>query len=166
MEILKSIWSWLGDFSLFLWLIPAIIAVGVFVRYCWKYIKSQWRFGKNLRRQVYFLKTSESKNLQTQRDKVKGLKLFNIENDIKDISQGLDVLQNLKDNSVYIVGYSSNYDFDSLIDLAKAKKIPVIIFANAGEIQDWSSFTGYIYCDVANTTNRVAVILVNIMQVV
>ena len=166
MDTIKLIWSWLGDLSLFIWLVGAVVIMGGSLMYFWRFLSAQWRFGKNLRRKVYFLKTSDVKNLQTQKDKVKALKLFNVEDDIKDISQQLVVLQTLKDNAVYIVGYDKDYDYSELIETAKANNIPIIIFAAAGEIRDWSLFNSYIYCDVANTTNRVAIILLNIMHVV
>jgi len=143
-----------------------MLVIGGALLYFWKYIKSQWRFGKNLRRKIYFLKSSDDKNLQTQRDKLKSLNLFNIEEDIKDISKKLDVLQNLKDTAVYIIGYDKDYDYTELFRKAESKNIPIIIFANSGEITDWSVFNSYIYCDVANTTNRVTILLLNILKIV
>ena len=166
MEELINIWEWLGHMSLLIWVTSTLMILLGFLLYFWKYIKSQWRFGKNLRRKIYFLKTSNDKNLQTQRDKLKSLKLFNLEEDIKDVSEKLDILQNFKDNAVYIIGYEKNYDYKDLFSKAENKKIPIIIFANAGEINDWDLFNDYIYCDVANTTNRLTIILLNILKIV
>ena len=164
MDVIKKI---LEGLSLLHWLGGMVIVITVFSIYFFRYIKSQWRFGKNLRREIYFLKTSNNKNLQTQKDKLKSLRLFNLEEDIKDISEKLDVLQNLKDNAVYIVGYDENYNYEGLFAKAENKKIPIIIFANSGEIKkDWNLFNGYVFCDIANTTNRLSIILLNILKIV
>lgn len=164
-EILNSLINLLSDLSLLQW---CLVPFGAFLLYFWRYVKSQWRFGSNLKRKVYFLKTSEDKKLQTQRDRIKGLGLFNLESDIKDIKDSLDILQNLKDNAVYIVGYDKKYNYDKLFKKAELKNIPVLIFANQGEIkknEDWELFNNYIYSDVANTTNRLVVILLNIFKI-
>ncbi len=169
MEILKSIWKCLSDLSL-LQLIASLLIMffsGTFI-YLLRYIKSQWRFGRNLRRKIYFLKTSDDKNLQTQKDKLNSLGLFNLEKDIKDISSKLDVLQNLKNNAVYIVGYDEGYSYKQLFSRAVSMSIPVLIFANSGEIkkeEHWDLFNSYVYCDIANTTNRLAIILLNILKI-
>ena len=164
----KIIWTFLGNISLIQWIVGIIVFLfSGSLLYFWRYLKSQWRFGKNLKRKIYFLKTSDDKNLQTQKDKLKTLGLFNLDEDIKDISQKLDVLQNLKENAVYIVGYDDKFDYKNLFEETKKYKIPIIFFANQGEIQkDWNLFNGYIYCDVANTTNRLAIILLNILKIV
>ncbi len=164
MDILKGIWELLGHISLLCWIITIILS-GTLL-YFWRYIKSQFVFGKNLKRKIYFFKTADDKNLQTQKDKLKSLKLFNIEDDIKDISKKIDVLQNLKDDAVYIVGYNNKYNYKDLFDKAENKKIPILIFAYPKEIKDWSLFNNYIYCDVANTTNRLVIILLNILKIV
>lgn len=165
---MDTIWKFLSDLSLLHWLISFLIFLfsGI-LRYFYRYLKSQFRFGMNLKRTVYFLKTSDDKNLQTQKDKIKSIELFNLEEDIKDISSKLDVLQNLKENSVYIVGYNPNYEYKYLFQEALKHKIPIIIFAKQGEIKkDWDLFNNYIFCDIANTTNRLAIILLNILKIV
>ena len=102
--------------------------------------------------------------------KLKNLNIFNIEEDIKDISRNTNLLQNMNNNAVHIVGYNEQYNsYNELFSVAKQHKIPIIIFANAGEIKSqehWKIFNSYIYCDVANSTNRVAIILINIMKIV
>jgi hypothetical protein len=49
------------------------------------------------------LKTSNLKKLQKERDLLKELKTFKIEDDIKDISNEIGMLDTLKSNSVFIV---------------------------------------------------------------
>lgn len=160
---LDEIINFIKNLKFYYWIIPFFFG---FIIYFFKWIKLEFRFGKNLKRKVYFLKVSELKTLQTQKDKIKNLKLFNLEEDIKDISKKLDVLQNLKDNAVYIVGYDPEYDYKKLFEKAESKNIPILIFANQGEIKkDWDLFNGYIYCDIANTTNRLVIILLNILKI-
>lgn len=168
-DMLK-IWEFIGTLSLMHWLIIIGVALLSWLLYIWRYLRLQFRFAKNLKRKVYFLKTSDDKGLQTEKDLIKKIKLFNVENDIKDISVDLKVLQNLKSNAVYVVGYNSDYSlYDNLLSEAKNKNIPIIIFARQGEIKEakhWASFNGYICCDVANTSNRLLIILINILMIV
>ncbi|MBU1730082.1 hypothetical protein KJ557_00790 [Patescibacteria group bacterium] len=168
-DILK-IWEFIGALSLVHWLIIIGIATLSWLLYIWRYLRLQFRFAKNLKRKVYFLKTINNGSLQTEKDLIKKIKLFNVENDIKDISEDLKVLQNLKSNAVYIVGYNPEYLlYDKLLSEAKNKNIPIIIFARQGEIkkpEHWISFNGYICCDVANTSNRLLIILTNILMIV
>ncbi len=170
MNYLQSIWELLGSLSLLHWLIVLAVAVLSWLVYVWRYLKLQYGFARNLKRRVYFLKTSSDKNLQTERDLIKNIGLFNVQDDIKDISGDLKTLQNLKSRSAFIVGYDTNYSlFGELIDEARSKNIPVIIFAKQGEIQNqehWKAFNGYIYCDVANTSNRLSIILLNVLMIV
>ena len=166
--------TWLENMALIYKVIAILFSGGIltFFAVCWRYIRVQWRFGKNLRRKIYFLKTAEEEKIKTARGNLADLKMFNIVNDIKDVSNNTNSLQSLAKNAVYIVRYSSHYPaYKELFDFAKHKdNIPIIIFADQGEIKPdsghWEIFNGYIYCDVANTTNRLAVILLNILKIV
>lgn len=166
----EVILNWLSTLSLIHWIIGIIIIIGWFVRYYFKYIRLEFRSANNLRRHIYFLKTSNLKNLQKERDLLQKLKAFKIENDIKDISNEIGMLDTLKSNSVYIIWYDENYkNYDKLIENARNKKIPVIIFAKQWEIKNrehWELFNSYIYCDVWNTPNRLAIILLNMIKIV
>ncbi len=166
MTNLNDFWILLGHISLFQWIVGIISSVFFgFAIYVWRYIRIQWRFMRNLKRKVYFLKTSNDKILQTEKDLIKKIELFNVESDIKDITNDIKVTQGLDKNAVYIVGYNKDYkNYKKLVDKASDKNIPVIIFAKQGEIREsehWDVFNSYIYCDVANTSSRLAVILMN-----
>ncbi len=168
MEKIKQI---LSDMSLFLWILGLVISIIGFLWYFWKWVKLQYRFGQNLKRKIYFLKTSENKDLQSEKEQIKNLNLLNIDEEVKNISNNLNILQNLKDNAVYIVGYDENFnDYEKLINEAKNNKIPVIIYAKQGKIPkespNWEIFNSYIFCDVANTSNRLVIILLNILKIV
>ncbi|SMD12665.1 hypothetical protein SAMN02746065_14215 [Desulfocicer vacuolatum DSM 3385] len=93
-----------------------------------------------------------------------------MDKEIKDISDNLKELQTFRKNAIYIVGYDNGYDkYKALFDTAQNNNIPIIMFANPGEIkkkEHWDTFNGYIYCDVTNTTNRVAIILMSMMKIV
>jgi len=118
---------------------------------------------------IYFLKSSNDKTMQAQRGRLKNLG-FNCVDDIKDISNNkLDVLQNLHDNAVYIVGYSDDYDYKKLLDMAKHKKSRTIFFANLGEIKSVENLElindGINNCDVAYTMNGLAISLSNLLKI-
>ena len=134
-----------------------------------KYMRSQYKFGRNLRRKIYFLRTSGNKNLQVEKDCIKEIGFFNVDKDIRDISGGLKVLQSLKGKAVYVVGYESNYQYYAdLIEHAKSKNILILIIAKQKEVKEeyWEIFDSYIYCDVVNTTNRMVIILLNMLKIV
>ena len=168
-NFIQNIWNMLESLSLVHWLIVLGIAIASALVYVWRYLRLQYGFARNLKRHIYFLQTSDSKNLQTERDLIKKIALFNVEQDIKNISADLKPLQNLHSRAVFVVGYDPEYSlFKELVDEARSKNIPVIIFAKQGEIKDpehWKVFNGYVYCDVANTSNRLAVILLNILMI-
>lgn len=171
METVKTIWEFIWDVSTITWIISIAITIfGWWIVYFWRYIRAQLKFWKNLKRKIYFLKTSSGKDLQNEKDLLSNVWLFNIENDIKDIENNINKIDNLSMNSVYIVWYNDAYwKYDELITSARNKSIPVIIFANQWEIRNldhWNSINSYIYCDVANTTNRLSVILLNILKIV
>lgn len=167
---LQQFWEYIKTLSLVHWIVIISIIILSWSLYIWRYLKLQFRFAKNLKRKIYFLKVSIDKNLQTEKDLIKKIKLFNIEEDIKDISKDLKALQSLNSNAVFIVGYDQKYLlYSDLLTEAKSKNIPVIIFAKQGEIRNqdhWKNFNDYIYCDVANTSNRLSVILLNILMIV
>lgn len=167
---LQQFWEYIKTLSLVHWIAIISIIILSWSLYIWRYLKLQFRFAKNLKRKIYFLKVSIDKNLQTEKDLIKKIKLFNIEEDIKDISKDLKALQSLNSNAVFIVGYDQKYLlYSNLLTEAKSKNIPVIIFAKQSEIRNqdhWKNFNDYIYCDVANTSNRLSVILLNILMIV
>ncbi len=162
---METIINFLTAISLCQWLIAFVILpfVGFFI-YFWKYLKAQFRFGLNLKRRIYFLKTSEIKKLNAEKDTLSQLGLFNLDA-IKDISEDLVAIQSfpVKTNAVYVVGYDERYGlFKELFESAKFYNNPIIILAGPGEIkkdEHWKIFKEYIYCDVVNSTNRVGIIL-------
>lgn len=164
----------LNNASLIHWIIgislTIILTIGSFLGFIGRFITLQFRFARNLKRKIYFLKITDAKNLQAERDALKQIKIFNVENEIKNISNDLKVLHNIDNHSAFVVGYDPSFrKYDELIKLASDRKIPVIIFAKQGEIKDskhWDVFNSYICCDVANTTNRILVILLNTLMVI
>ncbi|PID87563.1 hypothetical protein CSB07_01190 [Candidatus Gracilibacteria bacterium] len=168
-KYLEIIWDFVSNISTFTWLIGVLIIIVPFFVYFWKYIKTQIRFGKNLRRKIYFLKTSALKDLQNEKDLISNLKTFNIDSDIKDISGNVHKVDNLENKSVYIVGYDENYGkYNELFEHARINKIPLIIYAKQGEIrkfEHWDLINNYIYGDIANTPNRIAVMTLNILKI-
>ncbi|MCI5207961.1 MAG: hypothetical protein D3910_04035 [Candidatus Electrothrix sp. ATG2] len=163
--------TWLENMALIYKVIAILFSGGILTFFVlfWRYIRVQWRFGKNLRRKIYFLKTTGEKPLTSELDSLHKLKMFNLVEDIKDISVSIKNLQALETNAVYIVGYSEQYDkYDKLIQSAENFRIPIIFFANFEEItkEHRALFNDSIFCDVANTTRRLAIILLNTLKIV
>ena len=172
MEIFQKGWDILSSISLVRGIgITVATLAGVFSIYFWRYLKGQLKLGKNLKRKIYFLTTSNVISLQAEKDNIKEIGLFNIENETKDISDGLKELQPLDKRAVYIVGYDENYGnkkYKDLINRVENNGIPIIIFSGREKItpKDWEVFRSYIYCDIANTTNRLAILLLNMLNIV
>lgn len=165
----QTIWTTLGNIALLHWIWISIVSIGAFSFYFWRYIAVQLRFGKNLRRKIYFIKTSEEKKLIRERDTLVRLKMFNLVEDIKDISISIKDIHALERNAVYIIGYSKQYDeYNELIKLSENFRIPIIFLAKFEEITEEhrSLFNDSIFCDVANTSRRLAIILLNTLKIV
>ncbi|WPD23137.1 MAG: hypothetical protein SD837_00965 [Candidatus Electrothrix scaldis] len=172
-NLLQHLSTILGSMSLIDWivraLLPGLLVIITFFTLFWRYIKIQWRFGNNLRRKIYFLKTSEDKPLQSEKESLCKLKMFRVIEEVKDISGSIKILQALDKNAVYIVGYSKQYDkYEKLIRLAEDANIPVIFFAKFGEItsEHRGLFDESMFCDVANTSRRLIIILLNTLKIV
>ena len=76
---LQQFWEYIKTLSLVHWIVIISITILSWSLYIWRYLKLQFRFAKNLKRKIYFLKVSTDKNLQTEKDLIKKIKLFNIE---------------------------------------------------------------------------------------
>lgn len=165
----QTIWTTLGNIALLHWIWISIVSIGAFSFYFWRYIAVQLRFGNNLRRNIYFIKTSEEKKLIRERDTLAKLKMFNLIEDIKDISTSIKDIHSLERNAVYIIGYSKQYNqYNELIQIAENFRIPIIFFANFNEItsEHRALFNDSMFCDVANTSRRLAIILLNTLKIV
>jgi len=166
----QSISAVIKEWKLWQWIVfAAFPSIATFCLYFWRYLKVQWRFGRNLKKTVYFLKTSDEKSLEVELATINNLGIFRVDEKVKDISGDLKICDTLKNKAVYIVGYNKNYHFfEGLIGDAKRARIPVIIFARPREIREEENleiFNKYIYCDIANTTNRIAVILMAMLRI-
>ena len=93
-----------------------------------------------------------------------------MEKDIYTVSDDPKVLQLMEKHSLFVIGYDANYSkYKELIDKAQENNTPIIIYAKQGEIKDskhWDLFNNYIYCDVANTSSRLTVTILNTMYIV
>jgi hypothetical protein len=164
-------WQTISDISTLHWVlgIITIIVIPILV-FAWKYLILQIRFANNLRRKIYFLKLSDEKPLITERNLLSNTKLFNVEKEIYTISNDPKILQLMDKHSLFVIGYDPNYGkYEELINKAKSTNTPIVLFAKQGEIKEsthWELFNGYIYCDIANTSSRLTVIILNTMYIV
>ncbi len=164
-------WQFISDLSTLQWVI-GIMAFSVIptLLFAWKYLLLQIRFANNLRRKIYFLKLNDEKPLMVERNLLSNTKLFNVEKEIYTISNDPKILQLMDKHSFFVIGYDPNYDkYEELISKAKNTNTPIVLFAKQGEIKDpkhWELFNGYIYCDIANTSSRLTVIILNTMYIV
>lgn len=163
--------EFLENISLIHWIVVGIVTALIpFLIFIRKYILLQFRFANNLRRRIYFLRLEDSASLVSERDLVGKTKLFNVEKDIYKVSDDPKVLQLMERHSLFVIGYDAKYrKYKELIDKAQENNTPIIIYAKQGEIKNsshWKLFNNYIYCDVANTSSRLTVIILNTMYIV
>lgn len=164
-------WQIISDISTVQWVIGIIVLIIIpTLIFAWKYLVLQFRFANNLRRKIYFLKLNDEKPLVVERNLLSNTKLFNVEKDIYTISNDPKILQLMDKHSLFVIGYDPDYDkYEELINKAKDTNTPIVLFAKQGEIKDtkhWELFNGYIYCDIANTSSRLTVIILNTMYIV
>lgn len=163
--------EFIENISLIQWIIGGIITALIpFLIFIRKYVILQFRFANNLRRKIYFLRLEDSAPLVSERELISKTKLFNVEKDIYTVSDDPKVLQLMEKHSLFVIGYDANYSkYKELIDKAQENNTPIIIYTKQGEIKDskhWDLFNNYIYCDVANTSSRLTVIILNTMYIV
>lgn len=163
--------EFIENISLIQWIIGGIITALIpFLIFIRKYVILQFRFANNLRRKIYFLRLEDSAPLISERELISKTKLFNVEKDIYTVSDDPKVLQLMEKHSLFVIGYDASYSkYKELIDKAQENHTPIIIYAKQGEIKDskhWDLFNNYIYCDVANTSSRLTVIILNTMYIV
>ncbi len=88
---------------------------------------------------------------------------FRLENPSK-TAQNMDRLMK---HSIVIVGYTKGeFDVNKIISAARAKSLPVIFFAEQGEIseEDKKVIYGYSYAEIANSPFRVMNLIFSILS--
>lgn len=168
---MQNLINFLENISLLEWLIITVVMVLIPTAiFLWKYLILQFRFANNLRRRVYFLKINGKHSLEIERNLLKDTRLFKVEDTIYEIGDDLRIFQQTGTHCLYVIGYDPNFSgYKGIIEKASQSNIPVIIFAEQGEIKEtehWEIFNSYIYCDVANTSSRLTVIILNTMYIV
>jgi len=156
-------------FILLILLIAVLLGiVGISLFYFWRYIRLQIRIARNLKRRVYFLESAHSRKIEIEQDSVYDLHLFNIDEEIKDISYDVQSLQSLKNRLAYVVGYEQEYNYHALFDGARRSRTPIIIIADGDEITDKARllFDSYLYCDVATNSRELKAALLEALYIV
>jgi len=161
MEFLKGFLTTHSIVSFVIGLVPAGYFIYRLVRFI---IRKEIRLFENLKRKVYLLKTG-SNSLETEREMLVENGLYDVHDNILDLSQETKALQTLKNFAVFVVGYSQEYTrYQEIVNEAKSKNIPLVVFAKPGEIilEHMTIFLGYTYFEMCNTSARLLITIFNL----
>lgn len=126
--------------------------------------RKEIRLFKNLKRRIYLLKTGAA-TLETEREMLNKNGLFVVNDRVLDLNNDTNLLQTLDDFSVLVLGYSDSYiNYQSIVDHAKSRNIPIIVLANPGEIKEQHAaiFRQNIYFEMCNTSARLLTTIFNL----
>lgn len=124
--------------------------------------KKDFRLIQNLRRPIMVIGSS-GKDMGLVISLINDAGFFRVEDPSK-TTQNLD---RIKRHSVIVVGYTSGEsEINKVIERARAKSIPVIVYAAPSEInkEDKKLLHGYSYAEMANTPFRLVNLIFSILS--
>ena len=142
----------LDIYSLTSLLIGVGIGFGIGVAFIVFFLKKEWRLFKNRRRPIMIFK-SKDQNMGVAFNLLSDSKLFKIETPTENYQDSV----RLDKHSLVIVGYTKKMQgLKGIIDEAKNKRVPVIIYAKPNEIdqEDMKILETYSYRSMCNTPLR------------
>lgn len=142
--------------------IPFIGRIFSFLWGVWLICKKDFRLIQNLSRPIMVIDSS-GKDINLVIALIKDAGFFRLENS-SNTAQNLD---RIKKHSMVVVGYTkSESEISRIIDAVRAKSIPVIFFAEQGEIsdEDKKKIHGYSYAEIANSSFRLMNLIFSILS--
>ncbi len=130
----------------------AIGGIIVIVTWLYFFYRRERRIYKNIRRPICVIGT-EDKPMEHESKLLKDVGFFNIER-LSDDKRSIDVISK---HRVVVLGYSPNSDFFwQVFETAKARLIPIIVFASVDQIdpKDAVVIQDYSYVTICNTPIR------------
>jgi len=152
----------LDKFTAILEAIPVIGRMFAFMRGVCLLVKRDWRVLWNLRRPVMVIGSS-GKDMELVASLIRDAGFFRFESPSK-TAQNLD---RIRGHSMVVVGYTSGEtEIGRIIQAARAKSIPVIVFAASSEItdEDREAIQEYSYAEIANTPFRIMNLIFSILS--
>lgn len=146
----------------FLEAVPLIGKIFTFLFGMWLVCKKDLRLIQNLRRPIMVIGSS-SKDMSFITNLIQDAGFFRIESPSR-TTQNID---RIRRHSIVVVGYTSGESkMDKIIGAARAKSIPVIIFAAPNEINnvDKKSIYEYSYTEIANSPFRIMNLIFSILS--
>lgn len=131
--------------------------------------KKEIRLSRNLKKEIYFLKTDPSQYLDTEIERLKANKLFNVHQTAIDISKNIRNLET-KDNAFLVLAYNNRYSsvkYEKVLEYSFNKKIPLICYSKediTNKIHK-KMFKDHPYTDICNTPTRLISTIFNIAAV-
>lgn len=128
----------------------ALAAIG-FAIWFYFFCRKEHRLFKNIKRPIGIISTGSDKPMTHEANLLKRVKFFNVTDPYSD-NRAVDLLNGKR---LVIIGYSASQHFRDAYAAAKQAKIPVIIYAKQGEIQDdWQLIESYSNYTICNTPLR------------
>lgn len=150
--LLEIIRLGLDVYSLISLLIGIGIGLGIGMAFIVFFLKKEWGLFINRRRPIMIFK-SEDQNMGIAFNLLSDSKLFKIETPTENYQDSV----RLNKHSLVIVGYTKKMQgLKNIIDEAKNRRVPVIIYAKPSEIdqEDMKILEAYSYHSICNTPLR------------
>lgn len=146
-------------------IVNLVIIFGGFAIWSKFFFKKERRLFNNLKRKVYFIKIKNAElNLEKEAKLISENGMFKTDATVREYAAGY--IETISEKAVLVISYAPDFtNYDSLINSAKAKNTPVIIFAKSGKItnqQHMQTFEDYPYLQICNGTSRLLSSLFNI----
>lgn len=145
--------SSLGDLQTMIWLACFLTATGVgLIIWAIFFYRKERRLFRNIRRPILVVGTAD-KPMDHEANLLKQVGLFNIQRGAAD-ARARDMIGN---HRLVIVGYSRDSEvFERTFKASATHQVPVIVFANQGDIsdEDMTLIQDYTYQSICNTPLR------------
>ena len=141
-----------------------VLACFAFLRF---WFRKEVRLFRNLGRKIYLIKTGIA-DLETERHMLVKNGLYAVNENVLNLSQDTKQLQTLENFAVFVIGYDPGYvNYALMVDHAKDRNIPIVVFARPTEItaDHMSIFQQYVYFEMCNTSARLLTTILNLSLV-
>ena len=151
-QTIKQLCLLLDIYSYVILLIGLVIGVGACISFIYFFFKKEWRLFQNRRRPIMIFRSADQ-NMGVAFNLLQDTKLFKVEEPTENYQDSI----RLNKHSLVIIGYSSGMNgFKDIVESAKQKRIPIIVYAKPSDIsdEDMKILNDYCYYSICNIPLR------------
>ncbi len=163
---LVSLIKWLLDLHTLAGIVIALLPTLALILFV---IRKDLILFNNLKKEIYFLKTNPSQNVDPEIERLSKNKLFKVHKTAIDICENIRNLETQK-NAFLILVYDENFPtdkYEKVLDYSFNKQIPLICYSpkKITNKKHNKMFTEHPYVDICNTPTRLISTIFNIAAV-